>query len=493
MDKLALLKETSFGSSVAEDESADLGKYFVKTELWNNLLSGDIDVIFGPKGSGKSALFSELLSQKQYLNKQSILLVNAENPTGEPVFRSVIVNPTPTLDVFRNIWKLYFIVLIGRSFLDEQLANEDASKLVNILVTSGLLTPEKKLKNILKGVWDYVLKLISPESYEVGLELDPVTQQPSGIKGKITLKEPAANDIMKGYLSIDSLMSLCNKALSNAKYKIWIALDRLDVAFEECIDNSGLEEKGIKSLLRAYRDIAAYDCIDLKIFLRSDIWETVIMSGFREASHIVRKETIKWNERSLFNLLARRAIRNHSIRSFYALSPTNFLGSYDKQIKLLQSIFPDNVEGIPALRWIIERTRDGKDLTMPRDLIQLVNFTRKAQINLLEIGVSSPDKGQLFSEEALKDGIHEVSNTRLHQTLYQEHSYISNDVEELRHQSWKINKEKLNVIWNESEREPKIIIEDLLKLGVLKKNVHQQKIEEYIVGYIYRPALEIAR
>ena len=66
-------------------------------------------------------------------------------------------------------------------------------------------------------------------------------------------------------------------------------------------------------------------------------------------------------------------------------------------------------------------------------------------------------------------------------------------MEELRHQSWKINKEKLNVIWNESEREPKIIIEDLLKLGVLKKNVHQQKIEEYIVGYIYRPALEIAR
>lgn len=366
MDKLGLLKETSFGSSVAEDERADLGKYFVKSEQWTNLLSGDIDVIFGPKGSGKSALYSELLSQEEYLKKRSIILVNAENPTGEPVFKSVIVEPTPTLDVFRNIWKLYFVVLIGRAFLDEKIENEKASNILSLLGKYKLLTPEKNLKTLLKGVWDYVLSLMSPESYEIGLEIDPVTQQPSGVKGKITLKEPSANDITKGYQSIDNLLSLCNSALSSANLKIWIALDRLDVAFEDSGNESDLEEKGIKSLLKAYRDIAAYDFINLKIFLRSDIWEIVIRSGFRESSHIVKKETIKWNERTLFNLLARRAIQNDSLKRFYAQSAPKLLRSYDLQIEFLKSMFPKNVEGVAALKWIIERTQDAKNLTMPR-------------------------------------------------------------------------------------------------------------------------------
>ena len=56
MNKKAILTATSFGSRVAEDESDELSSYFVETEQWRKIIAGDVDIIYGPKGSGKSAL-----------------------------------------------------------------------------------------------------------------------------------------------------------------------------------------------------------------------------------------------------------------------------------------------------------------------------------------------------------------------------------------------------------------------------------------------------
>lgn len=81
------LTGVSFGDRVAENESARLSSYFVKTEQWNSLLSGGIDIIFGSKGSGKSALYTLLLNNADKLRKGGIVLLSAEKPTGKTVFQ----------------------------------------------------------------------------------------------------------------------------------------------------------------------------------------------------------------------------------------------------------------------------------------------------------------------------------------------------------------------------------------------------------------------
>lgn len=58
MDKLELLQTVKFGERIAEEELEYLQKYFVQTEDWRRLYSGEVDVIYGSKGSGKSALYS---------------------------------------------------------------------------------------------------------------------------------------------------------------------------------------------------------------------------------------------------------------------------------------------------------------------------------------------------------------------------------------------------------------------------------------------------
>ena len=61
MDKRQILQMSNFGQRVAEDESAELEHYFVQTDHWARIFGGEIDVIYGAKGTGKSALFSLLI------------------------------------------------------------------------------------------------------------------------------------------------------------------------------------------------------------------------------------------------------------------------------------------------------------------------------------------------------------------------------------------------------------------------------------------------
>jgi len=87
MDKHEILRIISFGQRVAEEETDVLATYFVETDQWQRLYQGDIDIVYGPKGSGKSALYSLLLAKSTEMFDRSILLVAGENPRGATAFR----------------------------------------------------------------------------------------------------------------------------------------------------------------------------------------------------------------------------------------------------------------------------------------------------------------------------------------------------------------------------------------------------------------------
>ena len=93
MDKHAILRSITFGHRIAEEETDVLSTYFVETDHWERLYRGDIDVIYGPKGSGKSALYSLLLSKSTQLFDRNIVLVAGENPRGATAFRDLATDP----------------------------------------------------------------------------------------------------------------------------------------------------------------------------------------------------------------------------------------------------------------------------------------------------------------------------------------------------------------------------------------------------------------
>ncbi|MBB2777275.1 UNVERIFIED_ORG: hypothetical protein HNP28_002598 [Comamonas terrigena] len=120
MSKLAVLKDLKLGQRVAEEELSDLANYFVETSQWTDVLSGRKDVVYGPKGTGKSALYGLLSAQSKNLQHKGVYLVAAENVKGATVFKGLVTSPPPSESSFIFLWKLYCLVLAGKALQEKK-------------------------------------------------------------------------------------------------------------------------------------------------------------------------------------------------------------------------------------------------------------------------------------------------------------------------------------------------------------------------------------
>lgn len=125
-DARRLLESAKLGARVAEDEIDELADYFVETNQWRRVYAGERDVVLGPKGSGKSALYSLVVKRGEDLLAREILVLPAENPAGTPAFEAVAADPPTSEDEFEGLWKLYFLSLIGDLLDDWKIDNGPA-------------------------------------------------------------------------------------------------------------------------------------------------------------------------------------------------------------------------------------------------------------------------------------------------------------------------------------------------------------------------------
>lgn len=492
VNKHGVLAETDFGQRVAEEEVDSLTSYFVETDNWNRLYSGEVDVIYGPKGAGKSALYSLLVARTNDLFDKDILLVAGENPRGTPAFRDLVSDPPASEIEFVNLWKIYFLSLLSDAFDKYGIENAESRELHDRLAEEGLVLGKKSLKSLVHSAFDYVKRIIRVRSIEGGVTVDPYSQLPTGVTGKIIFREPSDEDRAAGVESIDSLLELADLALrSYSKYHVWILLDRLDVAFAE---NTELEQNALRALFRVYLDFMSYNHIRLKIFLRTDIWNRITDSGFREASHITRHVTISWDRSSLLNLIARRALHNKAIRDFYSADPENVLDSTKSQEEFFYRIFPNQVEVGPnkpqTVDWMLSRTRDGTQINAPRELIHFLGSLRNQQMRRFELGEPSPDGETLFARPAFKQALPEVSEVRLTQTLYAENPQLRQYIAPLRRQRTSQRPDTLALIWDVSEQQARSIASKLVTSGFFEARGSREE-PEYWVPFLYRDVLEL--
>ena len=111
---------------MAEDEADVLASYFVETEQWRRILGGEADVVLGAKGSGKSAAYFLLIAREDELFDRGIAITAAENPRGQPAFEGLVTDPPASEEQFQNLWKLYFLTLIGDVLVDYEVHTPDA-------------------------------------------------------------------------------------------------------------------------------------------------------------------------------------------------------------------------------------------------------------------------------------------------------------------------------------------------------------------------------
>jgi hypothetical protein len=99
---LKILNELDFGNQVAEDEKDTLRSYFVETNSWKQIYKGDIDIVYGAKGAGKSAIYVLIQEHRLELTKRGIILQPAENVRGDPAFKDLTVSRRRTSEPLKT-------------------------------------------------------------------------------------------------------------------------------------------------------------------------------------------------------------------------------------------------------------------------------------------------------------------------------------------------------------------------------------------------------
>ncbi len=493
MKRLDLLKKMSFGVQVAEDEVNELASYFVETNQWARIAKGDIDIIRGEKGAGKSAIYSLLMTRVGNFFDQGILLVAAENPRGATVFKDLIADPPTTENEFTALWKLYALTIIAQQLREYDIRGTNVERVYRALEDAKLLEKEFSLTGVLRGVHEYARRIVKAEALEGGLTIDPATQMPSGITGRIILREPSADLKQNGFVSVDNLFADLNKALEEHKLKVWVLLDRLDIAF---VENHALEANALRALFRAYTDIRHRDEISLKIFLREDIWKRITEKGLREASHLIRYVILDWTQPALLNLIMRRLLNNAVLIKEFGIDGAAVLQDAEQQEKLFYRFFPSQVEQgpqkAPTFKWLVTRCADGTGKTAPREMIHLLNCILEQEIKRLEQGGAPAPDDQLFDRSVFKLALPTVSGARLNQYLYAEYANERPFVSKLDRQKAEQTPDSLSDLWGVGQGAAIAKAKELVELGFFEERGTKEQ-PTFWVPFLYRDALHLVQ
>jgi hypothetical protein len=491
--KMEVLQRLTIGSRVAEDEVEQLSSYFVETDQWRKVVAGEVDVVFGPKGGGKSAIYSSLLARSGEMFDKGILFVSGENPRGAPAFRDLVQDPPTSEQEFIGLWKLYLLSLLAGVFDEYAIVNDNSRRVTEALREAGIPTKSgRPLGAIVKASLDYVRGLLRFESIEGGMDVDPATGMPKGFKGKISLREPADRAREHGVVSADDLMRAADSALADAGIEVWILLDRLDVAFS---DSRELEANALRALFKVYLDLVPFESLRLKIFLRSDIWRAITEGGFREASHLTRTLDLEWKPASLLNLLVRRLLQNPDLVSFYGVEPDDVLQDVAKQRNFFDRVVPEKVDlgrNPRTFEWMLGRVRDGTNRVAPRELIHLATVTRDVQIAMMERGEEEPPGDTMLSRQAFRDALPDVSKVRLDQTIFAEYADLKPRLVALEGQKTSQTLESLTAIWGVDRQQAIHIADELVEIGFFERRGGRTD-PDYWVPFLYRPALKMVQ
>jgi hypothetical protein len=493
MNKLEIIQKVTFGESIAELEAHKLKDYFLKTEFWKLIRNGTNDIVYGGKGAGKSAIYSSITNDIDTLFDEGILVSIAENPTGNTAFSNLKNDPPTTETEFVRLWKLYFLVITAQVFEEYEINDKHAIKVRDILTDCNLIPAQNKLSSFLKVCFDFMRSFKNGKEVSTTAEFDPYTGMYSGQKFSLSFGEPTKNDFEKGLIPIEYAYDLLQKSLIANKIKLWIIIDRLDVAF---LESEELETNALRALFKAYLDLSQFNEIKIKIFLRDDIWQRITSEGFREASHITKFQNLQWSKESLLNLIIRRILDNSELVSTFSLDKTEILSDITKQEQLFYRLFPAQIDlgkrKSATLDWILSRTVDGKGINSPRELIQLFTHARTIECKRQENGINELEEDQLISRQAFKEAVYEVSKQRLEQTIYAESPSLKPYIELLRGDKAEQSVETLMNKWTLDKRNTLDISKKLVSIGFFEQRGEILN-PRYKIPFMYRPYLDITQ
>lgn len=355
-----LLARTTFGASAAENEFRNLGAYYLPIDNYYRCKRGEVQLVAGRKGSGKTALFFQLRDDLRRIRNRVVLDLKPEGFQLVKLKDQVLSlledgSKSHTVTAF---WEYLLLTEICRKVLvdDERIH----------LTNHALYEPYRSLAD----AYDINADIVEGDfSERMTALIDAVTEKlaemgfaPGG--EVIRLSTPQITELIHRH-DLQNIREHLFEYLEQ-KDAVWILFDNLDKGWPP----HGLSESDylvLRCLLEAFqkleremakKDIEAHGIV----FIRNDIYE-LLVSGSPDRGKIAYA-LLDWDDQDALREMIRKRIDYSNVGT----GPT-FLDTW-------RLIFASHIDGEETSQFLIDRC-----LMRPRALIDLASACRSHAVN----------------------------------------------------------------------------------------------------------------
>ncbi len=389
---LSLLEQLNLGASSAENELRDLGEYYLKTDAFMRADRGEVRLIVGRKGSGKSAIFFQIRDRVRR-DKSNIVL--GLKPEGYQLLKFKdqvlsILNSGSQEHTITAFWEYLLLLEVCQKLLEKDKLHHTRD-------------------HTIYDAYQRLSKLYIHDEYIVeGDFSERMSKLLESIRNDFQARYSTASESHKIDLSQAEITELIYKHDVNklrqevfdymvSKGSLWILFDNVDKGWPA----HGLKAEDliiIRTLIEATRKIER----DLQkreieahtlIFIRNDVYELLIEETPDRGKE--PKAIVDWHDPEALKEMVKRRIQFNGIGN----SGSTFE-------ELWSAICVSHVKGEESFQYLLDRC-----LMRPRFLIDLINACKGNAITLRHEKITEDDifKGlALFSDNLVTEVSYEL-------------------------------------------------------------------------------------
>lgn len=382
--KQNLLARVALGASAAEDEFSTLGRYYIRREEFERVLRGEIRLVVGRKGSGKTAVFGQIRDKLRRDRQRIVLDLRPEGFRLLQFKEQVLdlVQQGTKEHVMTAFWEYLLLLEACHKILDK-----DRELHVN---DHRLYSPYRELavayrEDAFVAEGDFaerMSRLLERISQDFNDRFTPSAEARTLTASQVT-QLLYQHDIAR-------LRRLVFRYLE-FKNGLWILFDNLDKGWPPC----GLtpdDVSAFRALLDAITKITqelhnlGQVCVGT-VFVRNDVYEWLLQgtSDRGKISHVL----VDWSDPDLLREVVRKRIATS-------------LGLDEEPFdRLWNQICVSHIDGEETSQYLIDRS-----LMRPRGLIDLIQFCRSRALNLNHERIEVDDirEGEsLYSTEVVQN------------------------------------------------------------------------------------------
>jgi hypothetical protein len=382
-----VLEKLTFGSSAAENEFRELSSYYLETDQFLRALRGEVRLVVGRKGSGKTAIFAEVRDRTRE-DRQNIVV--DLRPDGYQLlkFKEMVLKylgPGSLEHTLTAFWEYLLLLEVCYKLLEKDRLPHTRD--------SRLQVPYRKLAAIYDSDRYVTEGDFSERLSRLLLQLTDDYRARYGENDDRTLSQQEITELLYRH-DVNKLREQIVEYL-RVKKALFLLFDNLDKGWPTH-GLSGTDVAILRALLEATRKIERHlqrrdiDCTTL-VFLRNDVYEPLVSETPDRGKE--GRVALDWSDPDLLRELIRR-------RLLYSDLP-------DRPFEeLWRSICVSHINGEESSQYLIDRC-----LMRPRALIDLANHCRGFGVNLSHSRIEVEDvaKGlEAFSSDLVVDIGYEI-------------------------------------------------------------------------------------